>query len=90
MLVEYCVLSVGYDMVVCSRCLSVMVAVTSDDMVVWRCASMALGAPSVMTSGTTEMPVWCADNWDTPHMVGLEEYMIYKSLDQILFSFVMM
>ena len=32
---------------------------------------MALGAPSVMTSGTTEMPVWCADNWDTPHMVCL-------------------
>ena len=30
---------------------------------------MALGAPSVMISGTTEMPVWCADNWDTPHMV---------------------
>ena len=35
----------------------------------WRCVSMALGAPSVMTSGTIEMPVWCADSWDTPHMV---------------------
>ena len=32
---------------------------------------MALGVPSVMTSGTTEMPVWCADNWDTLHMVYL-------------------
>ena len=31
---------------------------------------MALGAPSVMISGTTEMPVWCADSWDTPHMVA--------------------
>ena len=30
---------------------------------------MAVGAPSVMTSGTTEMPVWCADSWDTLHMV---------------------
>ena len=30
---------------------------------------MARGVPSVMTSGTTEMPVWCADSWDTPHMV---------------------
>ena len=35
----------------------------------WRCVSTALGAPSVMISGTIEMPVWCADNWDTPHMV---------------------
>ena len=35
----------------------------------WRCVSTALGGPSVMTSGTTEMPVWCADSWDTPHMV---------------------
>ena len=33
---------------------------------------MVLGAPSVMTSGTTEMPVWCADSWDTPHMVGIQ------------------
>ena len=30
---------------------------------------MELGALFVMTSGTTEMPGWCADNWDTPHMV---------------------
>ena len=35
---------------------------------------MALGAPSVMTSGTTEMPVWCADNWDTPHMVIINQH----------------
>ena len=38
----------------------------------WRCVSMALGVPSVMTSGTTEMPVWCADSWDTPHMVCVD------------------
>ena len=37
----------------------------------WRCVSMVLGAPSVMTSGTTVMLVWSADNWDTPHMVCL-------------------
>ena len=30
---------------------------------------MEVGVPSVMTSGTTEMPVWCAECWDTPHMV---------------------
>ena len=30
---------------------------------------MACGGRSVMTSGTTEMLVWCADSWDTPHMV---------------------
>ena len=43
--------------------------VTLSDLEGWRCVSMALGGPSVMTSGTTEMPVWCADSWDTPHMV---------------------
>ena len=43
---------------------------------------MPLGAPSVMTSGTTEMPVWYADSWDTHHMVGCKEYVCW-SLDQI-------
>ena len=38
---------------------------------------MPIGAQSVMTSGTTEMPVWCADNWDTPHMVCCGEYIWY-------------
>ena len=32
---------------------------------------MALGAPSVMTFGTTEMLVWRADSLDTPHMVRM-------------------
>ena len=43
---------------------------------------MALGAPSVMTSGTTEMPVWCADSWDTPHMVYIVilKYILCNSL----------
>ena len=49
--------------------LSVTMVVTSDNMVEWRCVSTALGAPSVMTSGMTEMPVCCADRWDTLHMV---------------------
>ena len=40
----------------------------------WRCVSMALGAPSVMISGTIEMPVWCADSWDTHHMVCMSVY----------------
>ena len=44
-------------------------AVKVNKEVEWRCVSMALGAPSVMTSGTTEMLVWCADSWDTPHTV---------------------
>ena len=35
-----------------------------------RCVSMALGEPSVMTFGTTMMPVWYADNLDTLHMVS--------------------
>ena len=35
----------------------------------WSCVKMVLGEPSVMTSGTTEMPVWCADNWDSRHTV---------------------
>ena len=35
---------------------------------------MPLGAPSVMTSGMTEMPVWCADSWDTRLMVCCGEY----------------
>ena len=38
---------------------------------------MVLGAPSVMTSGTTEMPVWSADNWDTPHMVCLTKCCVH-------------
>lgn len=32
-------------------------------------ASMELGAPYVMTSGPTLMPVWCAGNWDIHPMV---------------------
>ena len=48
-------------------------------MVEWRCVSMALGAPSVMISGTTEMPVWCADNWDTLHMVCCGENLSIKT-----------
>ena len=43
---------------------------------------MALGAPSVMTSGTTEMLVWCADNWDTLLMVKQSWY-TYNLLIQI-------
>ena len=35
---------------------------------------MVLGVPSVMTSGTTEMPVWCADNWDILHMVYIHTH----------------
>ena len=46
----------------------------------WRCVSTALGAPSVMASGTTEMPVWCADNWDTPLMVCFFVVLIIKVL----------
>jgi len=34
-----------------------------------KCVLMALGEPSVMTFGTTVMPVWYAGNLDTPHMV---------------------
>ena len=51
----------------------------------WRCVSMALGAPSVMTSGTTKMPVWCADSWDTPHMVCL--YTTTQTLNTGLLAF---
>ena len=43
---------------------------------------MVLGVPSVMTSGTAEMPPWCADNWDTPHMVKQSLYTL-NSLIQI-------
>ena len=43
----------------------------------WRCVSMALGAPSVMISGTTEMPVCCADSWDTPPMVSINIFVSY-------------
>ena len=35
-----------------------------------KCVSMVLGAPFVMTSGTTVMPVWCVASWDTLHMVS--------------------
>jgi len=40
------------------------------DMEGLKCVSMVLGAPSVMISGTTLMPVWCVGSWDSPHMVG--------------------
>ena len=51
---------------------------------------MALGAPSVMTSGTTEMPVWCADSWDSHHMVGCKEYIyICGLLNQVLFTYML-
>ena len=50
-------------------------------MVEWRCVSMALGEPSVMTSGTTEMPVWCADSWDTPHMVWFSNLFFLEVVD---------
>ena len=43
--------------------------VTLSDLEGWRCVSTALGGPSVMTFGTTETQVWCADSWDTPHTV---------------------
>ena len=39
-----------------------------------KCVSMTLGVPSVMTIGTTKMPVWYADNWDTPHMVCVDPH----------------
>src|SRR4029434_2800415 len=29
----------------------------------WRCTTAASGAQSVMTSGMTVTPRWCADNW---------------------------
>ena len=48
--------------------------------VVWRYVWMALGAPSVMTFGTTEMPVWCADTWDTPHLVWLYYWLQLKPI----------
>ena len=46
-----------------------------------RFVSTALGAPSVVISGTTEMPVWCADSWDTPHMVA--KHLLLKCILQI-------
>ena len=43
-----------------------------------RCVSMALGEPSVMTSGITVMPVWYADNLDSLHMVKRMLLCIYS------------
>ena len=40
------------------------------DMEGLKCVSIALGEPSVMTFGTTVMPVWCVGSWDTLHMVS--------------------
>jgi len=45
------------------------------DMEGLKCVSMVLGAPFVMISGATLMPVWCVDSWDSPHMVGCFKYM---------------
>ena len=36
---------------------------------VWKYALDLCGQQCVMTSGTTEMPVFYAGNWDTHHMV---------------------
>jgi len=43
-----------------------------------RCVLMALGEPSVMTSGITVMPVWYADNLDTLHLVKRVLLCIYS------------
>ena len=42
--------------------------------------------PFVLTvekAGTTEMPWWCAENWDSLHMVRL---CVYKSRYLLLFN----
>jgi len=41
-------------------------------------ASMELGAPSVMTSGPTLMPVWCAGNWDIHPMVTVHDITLFS------------
>ncbi|ORU90486.1 MAG: hypothetical protein A6F71_05840 [Cycloclasticus sp. symbiont of Poecilosclerida sp. M] len=35
----------------------------------WRCVLEGGMAQCVMTPGTTKMPLWSADNWDSHHMV---------------------
>ena len=35
----------------------------------WRCVLEEDMAQCVMTPGTIRMPLWSADNWDSPHMV---------------------
>jgi hypothetical protein len=37
----------------------------------WRSAGTMNGPQCVMTSGTMQMPKWCADNWDSLQMVRI-------------------
>ena len=44
------------------------------DLVALKFVLIPLGVLSVMTTGITMMLVWCANNLDTLHMVGVSNY----------------
>ena len=63
----------------------ILVAITYIDcMEGLKFVSIIHGAPSVMTSGMPVMPVWCADNWDTPPMVSSHMSLYYTIIVELL------
>ena len=52
----------------------------------WRCVLEGGMGQCVMTSGTMRMPLWSADNWDSPPMVSCVGPLMKNRVDEYMYN----